>query len=406
MSLTFLHAADLHLDSPMKGLREHASPLAERFAQSTNRAFENLIALAIEKRVEAVLLAGDLYDRKDRSLKARFVLRDGLQKLAAAQIKTFIVHGNHDPLSGANDQVPLPDSVHVFHGHWSEQMVQSASGIRYRVQGMSYPQSEMSENLALQYRRTGDELSLGLLHANVSQNPNHQNYAACSEADLMRTGLDYLALGHVHSHQVYRWPGGAAAYSGNLQARHRGESGEKGALLVTLDETRSTPPRVEFVACDVLRWHVIDCDADAFDHIEALMTSVLAEARLRIENSGLGEGVVALKIRGGNTLMRELKRADAQHSFEDRLERELVSCSALLELVDYVFLVGQREASSSPLSVELSTPLSEEQLDELWETAGLNDLDVALRQLGLAPLSRPDLAKRALQRVLFELEGG
>jgi DNA repair protein SbcD/Mre11 len=403
VTLRFLHAADLHLDSPMKGLRESASHLDSAFAQCTNLAFEKMIQLAIDSNVEAVLLAGDLYDRKDRSLKARFVLRDGLMRLHEAKIKTFIVHGNHDPLSGADEHLLLPPSVTVFSGSWNHVKVTSQTGIEYVVQGISYLQSEVTQNLSAHYHRVGDVPNIGILHANVGNDAWHSNYSACTPDDLSAADLDYWALGHVHTQKTFELQNGVAAYSGNLQSRHRGEMGIKGCVLVELDETRVKRAQVKHVSCDVLRWHVIEVDIATLSNLDELISELESRSRNALAQSGLKHGVIGVHLVGAGAVAGALKRADAKSAFEERLERQLSDVGLLLERVDYNCL--PQAGPFSGLLNEALVQVHQEPDDALWAKAKLEDLDVMLSQLGLPPLNRAQLIFRAQARLLAELAG-
>ena len=159
--LKFLHAADLHLGSPFKGLAGDGT-LPAVFADCTFDAFTKAVDLALAEQVDAVLLAGDLYDQRDRSLKARLHLRDQLQRLHVAGIPSFLVHGNHDPLDADPGGLSLPSSVTVFGPAWEEVQLPG-----FRVQGVSFATAETKENLTAHFHRRGPEPTIGLLHCNL-----------------------------------------------------------------------------------------------------------------------------------------------------------------------------------------------------------------------------------------------
>ena len=112
--LRFVHAADLHLDSPFGGLRSLAPEIAETLYQATFKAYDNIIDLCIQEQVNALLIAGDIFDGADRSLRAQLKFRDGLIRLQEANIRSFICHGNHDPLDGWEAQLTFPEGCHRF----------------------------------------------------------------------------------------------------------------------------------------------------------------------------------------------------------------------------------------------------------------------------------------------------
>ena len=94
----FVHTADLHLDSPFLGIQEVNEHVAGELREATFRTFDRIVELCLKRHVDFLLIAGDIYDSRDRSLRAQLRLRDGLRPLSEAGIPTFIVHGNHDPL--------------------------------------------------------------------------------------------------------------------------------------------------------------------------------------------------------------------------------------------------------------------------------------------------------------------
>ena len=162
---------------------------------------------------------------------ARFHLQRELERLHAAQIPSFIVHGNHDPLSGDPGGIELPPSTTVFGASWGEVKVVRDGAVRFRVQGVSFQDAQVHENLARHFHRVGPELTIGLLHCNLGGQGAHADYAPCSADDLDAAGLDYWALGHVHTrHTVKLKSGGLAAYPGNTQGRQVNETGPRGVF--------------------------------------------------------------------------------------------------------------------------------------------------------------------------------
>ena len=108
-SLKFVHTADLHLDSPFVGMRNEAPEhVADDLCRATFDAYANIIDLCIEEQVHALLIAGDVYDGGDRSFRAQLKFGDGLQRLDDAGIRSFVCHGNHDPLDGWEARLELP----------------------------------------------------------------------------------------------------------------------------------------------------------------------------------------------------------------------------------------------------------------------------------------------------------
>ena len=260
MSLVkFVHAADLHLDSPFKQIRGEApGHVAERLYEATFDAWTNIVDLCVAERVDALLVAGDVYDGADRSLRAQRAFIAGLERLDGAGIRSFVCHGNHDPLDGWEAKLDYPPRCHRFGTAWESVPVFRDDPERAVVTGISYPTREVRENLVAELQAETGRFQIGLLHANVGGNADHDSYAPCSVDDLSRTGIDYWALGHVHAREVLRDAAPTVIYPGNPQGRHPNERGARGVYIVEAGEDRSVAH--QFWITDVVRWEQIDLD--------------------------------------------------------------------------------------------------------------------------------------------------
>ena len=403
--IKLLHAADLHLGSPFKGLASEGE-LPPAFADCTYRAFTRLIDLALAEKVDGVLLAGDLYDQRDRSLRARLHLIGELRRLDAAGIRSFLVHGNHDPLDADPGGLALPASVKVFGAGW--ELVDAGA---YCVQGMSFPTTEVKENLATHFGRRGDKPTVGLLHCNLGGRSEHSNYAPCALEDLARADLDYWALGHVHTRAQFPLSTRSlAAYPGNLQGRHVNETGERGALLVTLDPERVQAPVTRFVALDTIRWHWLEVRIDADASLDALLDRSVAA--IRKAAVGVEGHVVRLELTGRGVLHEHFDSAQKRGEFASALRLRLVGPVLLESLRDATAGAWELEtliASGglvSEVALRLRATPGMAELDRLWADAGLEALDAAMLELGLSPLrpGAPALLAEAATRAVDVLE--
>ena len=252
--LRFVHTADLHLDSPFIGIKAIAPDnVATALRDATFSAYENIIDLCIDEQVDALIVAGDVYDSADRSLRAQLKFVDGLKRLDQAGIRSFVCHGNHDPLDGWEAHLDYPSSCTCFGSESDVVPVFEDDPERAVVHGISYPKQDVYENLALRLGTADSStFSIGLVHANVGSDASHVNYAPCSLDDLERSGMDYWALGHVHSRQVLSERSPTVVYPGNPQGRHPNESGARGVYLVEVDDDGDI--RLDFRTVDTVRW--------------------------------------------------------------------------------------------------------------------------------------------------------
>lgn len=273
-SFRFVHAADLHIDSPFAGVGDADNRVATRLREATYEAFQNLVDLCINQNADFLVIAGDVYDGADRSVRAQLRFRDGLSKLAEAGIQSFVVHGNHDPLDGWQSSISWPEGVHIFGATPEWKNFEKNGEVVAAVQGMSYPTREVTENLATQFAppESGNLFAIGLLHANVGANAAHPNYAPCTVEDLSASGIDYWALGHVHTRQTLKRAAPVIAYPGNTQGRHPNETGARGALVVDVDPSGAS--RSDFVALDVVRWERSDVDISNLETIDSLDSAI------------------------------------------------------------------------------------------------------------------------------------
>jgi len=309
-TFTFLHAADLHLDTPFEGLGRVDPDLAEELRDASLRAFERLVDLALERRVAFVVFAGDIYDGAERGLRAQLRFRRGLARLSDAEIPSFIVHGNHDPLGeGWSAISEWPHRVHVFSSGEVEAVPVEIDGARIAtVHGTSFGRRAETENLARRFRRGAEGgIHVGVLHCNVEGQAEHDPYAPCSLEDLRSAGLDYWALGHVHTRQTLLQGQSWAAYPGNLQGRSfkPAEQGAKGALLIQVED--DAVRQIEFCSLAPVIFASIPVDISGLEDLAQLADAMIERAaRVAAEAGGIDGLLVRAELRGRGPLHGEL----------------------------------------------------------------------------------------------------
>jgi len=316
----FVHAADLHLDSPFKGLSRVPETVRRRLKEAAFVSLQRIVDAARRERADFVVLAGDLYDAADRSLRAQLRLKRMLEDLAEDGIGVFAVHGNHDPESGRKAMLDWPENLHVFGS--------SAVGCvpAYRrdgqlaayVYGISYAHAAVTENLALRFvKREGAPFHLAILHGNVDGMPGHDPYAPCRLSELTAAGFDYWALGHVHDRRVlHEYP--HVVYPGNIQGRSMRETGPKGAYLVRVSETGRVS--LEFMDTADVLWAEAAVPIDgAVREQEFLDRLTDAAERARAEASGRPV-VLRLRLDGRGPLHEKLLDAAVAEEWLEELK--------------------------------------------------------------------------------------
>jgi len=314
----FVHAADLHLDSPFVGLKTYREKLARDLMAATFTALQRIVDLCLEKEAEFLLLAGDLFDGPGRSLRAQLRLRRELERLAAAGIETFMVHGNHDHLGGKSVTLNWPAGVHIFPAQQVEMAeVHRGGATLSRIYGLSHEGPEEPDNLVRRFpAATRGPLAIGLLHANLDGSAEHENYAPCALADLTAPAYDYWALGHIHRAGIRREAQPAVVYAGNPQGRHVKEAGPRGCYLVEVDGHQVLP---QFYPTAVIGWEEASVDISSLEN----MDQVLAALEKTLEEHRAGpcqEGLILrLSLGGRGPVHRELKFPGALEEILEQL---------------------------------------------------------------------------------------
>jgi DNA repair exonuclease SbcCD nuclease subunit len=280
-----VHAADLHLDSPLRGLERYTGAPAHRVRDATRRAFENLIGLCIDEEAKLLCLAGDLWDGEWRDYSTGLFFAAQMTRLREAGISVVWIRGNHDAQSRVTRHVKLPENVRELSTKKAESVELSEIGVV--VHGQGFASRDVRDNLARAYPAAQRDLvNVGLLHTSVDGRPGHDPYAPCSVTDLVALGYDYWALGHVHRREIlHRDPW--LVFPGNLQGRHVKEQGDKGASIIHVESGRVS--EVEHRALDVVRWAVCSVDAsecrsgdDVVERVEAELRRELLSAESRL----------------------------------------------------------------------------------------------------------------------------
>ena len=265
----FLHAADLHLDSPFRGLGRRDAELAQRLRDASLLALQRLVQTAIDRDCHFVVLAGDLYDGLERGVRAQLALRRAADRLHEADIALVMLNGNHDPIElGYKAVREWPSSTWQLSAGKPQVVELTTAAGRVTITGQSFPTKRVTTSLAADYPRpTGDGLHVAMLHTELVQGDATNPYSPTRLEDLVTAPFHYWALGHVHDPKVLRRGSPVVAYPGNLQGRHFGECGPRGALLVE-GEPRSL--QVESVGLAPFVFERVVVDVTDFTDLTAL----------------------------------------------------------------------------------------------------------------------------------------
>lgn len=407
-AVTIIHAADIHLDSPLRGLgRLGDDRLAGRLRLATRTAFVNLVDFTLREAPDALVLAGDIYDGDWQDYATGRFFVEQMDRLDAAGIPVITAAGNHDADSVITRALTLPKNVHVMSTTAPETWRLDDAGVAFHGQG--FATRAVLQNLARHYPEPiPDLVNVGILHTSIAGYDNHDLYAPCTVADLQATGYEYFALGHVHTREVVCEGHTTAAFSGNLQDRHVHETGPKGAYVVTLRAGK--PAELNFEPLDVARWEHLTLDVgEAADLNDVL--NVVQQALTKARQDAEDRPVVA------RLTLTGVSEAAAALTDSERLENEVDLIARRLDVA--VESVRNRTRPPAP-----SLSLSAADLAALYDIAGsagfaaaafggerwsklANETTPLLRRLGLAaPDPGPDPGRDALQLLLARFAGG
>lgn len=300
MAFRFVHSADIHLDSPLRSLALRNPELADLIGNATRQAFTGIIDLCLAEEVDALFLAGDLYDGDQTSMKTARYFAHQLHRLDQAGIRVFIVRGNHDALSRITKELVLPESVKVFSGRAEAIPIEGAAGKpRVVIHGLSFAQPHAPDSLLPRYKPPVEgAVNVGILHTSLAGAPGHDPYAPCSVADLRATDFRYWALGHVHKRFVADGPC-TIVMPGNPQGRDINEAGTRSVTLGTIADDGSI--RIEERCTSVAQFERTVVDANGIAEWRDLVGAA-AKAMQRTREGVPGHLVVRLKIVGKTPL--------------------------------------------------------------------------------------------------------
>lgn len=364
-SFRFIHTADIHLDSGFRGIASREDEAAELVRDATRRAFTGLVDEAIRRRVDFIVIAGDLYDGEWPDIRTAFFVRGELARLREAGVPVYLAKGNHDAEGEVADALPRPENLHVFPS--DSPATFEIEEHRVALHGQSFATREITEDLSLRYPdpRPG-WFNIGVLHTSCDGRPGHDSYAPCSPEQLRLRDYDYWALGHVHGHEILceKPP---IVFPGCLQGRHPREAGAKGACFVTVDAGRAT---IAPLHTDVVRWADLTVPLDPAASL-ADLDQVLRAEFLAIADTCEGRTVIARVNLTGQSVLDGLLRAMAYADLRDRI-------SALASDFRSVFLeqvkLRTRPAAEAPDAPDIGalSPILDELVadPDIWGSLG------------------------------------
>jgi DNA repair exonuclease SbcCD nuclease subunit len=303
LSFSFIHAADIHLDSPLTGLEQYEGAPVDKIRSATRDAFKNLVDTAIDNRVSFIIIAGDLYDGDWKDYNTGLFFASQMVRLQKENITVFMIRGNHDAASLITKELKLPANVIEFSTKQAESHLLEELGVA--IHGQGFASRSVEENLVKNYpSRKEGYLNIGILHTSANGREGHETYAPCSIGDMKEKGYDYWALGHIHMRELLHEKEPVILFPGNIQGRHIKETGDKGCTLVSVRD--GAIESLTQLSLDVLRWELIELDVSGLDSIEEIMDEargLLEEKYQEVDGRFLA---IRFRIHGATNVHQEL----------------------------------------------------------------------------------------------------
>ena len=305
----FIHAADIHLDSPLLNLEQYDGAPAEELRVATREAFDNLIQLAIDETVDFLLIAGDLYDKDSPDFHTPIHVRRKFRELHDRQIPVFIIQGNHDATTVAKkafESLQMPPNVTVF--PTNKPKTAYLEQLNVAIHGQGFATKSVTDDLSAKYPDAeSGQFNIGLLHTNLGGRDSHDNYAPSTTEGLLAKGYQYWALGHIHKRD--RGLGGRNQiihYSGNTQGRHIREAGPRGCTLVTVDAQHQIS--MKFRPTDVWRWMECQISANQCETPDDVIADVCGDLEKKLQDADDRSLAVRVRVAGASPAHRALMK--------------------------------------------------------------------------------------------------
>jgi DNA repair protein SbcD/Mre11 len=323
----FIHAADLHLDSPLRGLSARSQDAASRVQTASREALESMIDLAISEQCEFIVIAGDLFDGQWKDFRTGLYFASQMARLKAAKIQVVIIQGNHDAENSFVARLELSENVKLLSSKRPETFL--LEPIKVAIHGQSFATREVTENIALRYPSPVPGcLNIGVLHTALEGHAGqHATYAPCTVDQLKNHGYDYWALGHVHDFMLLHDTSNPAdphiVYSGVIQGRNIRETGQKGVVLVTVEDGQIQ--NAEFRPLGTVAWHSIHVSVDGINSVNALLQAATSAVEGAYQSANRTACAVRVRLCGSSSLRSRL--LTERDDFKQQLETAMAGLS-------------------------------------------------------------------------------
>ena len=349
--MKIIHCADLHLDSKMTAnlSREQARERRKEIL----RTFTRMVEYAAKHEVRVILIAGDLFDTRNVSAMVRNTVRDMI--CSHPEIDFLYLKGNHDSDNFLSKLEDVPQNLLLFGDEWQTYLYGNVA-----ITGLELSRDNRSvcyNSLVLEH----DLFNIVTLHGQLENYMSKDQVESISLNDLKNKNIDYLALGHVHSMLMERLDSrGLYCYSGCLEGRGFDECGEKGFVLIDVDEEQRTAT-YQFVPIAARTLYTLEVD------VSGVMTTQEAAGRMEqaIADAAYSSGsMVKFVLTGEVEVDAEFNCEYLQDLFSDYFYFEKVYDQTKLR-VNYSDYEKDESLKGEFIRMDLNSDMSEESKTEV-----------------------------------------
>ncbi|TAA70567.1 DNA repair exonuclease [Planococcus salinarum] len=352
--IRFIHTADLHLGSPFTGISGLASAQRKKLADTVYQAFDTLIDYSVREEPDFLLIAGDIYDGEDRTLRAQYRFQKGMERLKEAGIPVIICHGNHDHLDGGWTRFELPGNVHVFDGGVTSHSF-TVSGNKVTVTGFSYDKRHVKEAKIHEFPQADESSAyhIGMLHGSMDGDSSHAVYAPFKKEQLLSKNYQYWALGHIHLRQILHTDP-YIVYPGNIQGRHRKETGPKGFYDVRLENAETS---MEFIRTSAVCFDSLEVSCKGIIHMNELIDACTeAVEKYTAENDAV---MAVLHLKDVDEHSAELLEGVPAEALLEAIQEAIESSAAEAWITSIIMEDAYSETRVSAIGEKISATMAE-----------------------------------------------
>jgi len=379
MSFRFIHTADVHLDSPLRSLALKDQGIAELVSNATRETFVRIVDLCISEEVDALLIAGDLFDGELHSMKTAAFFSKEMRRLTNAHIKAYLLRGNHDALSKLTRHLQLPDGVFVFPGKPTSFELKENNAI---LHALSFAKPKVPDSLVPKYPAPVEgAINIGLLHTSLAGSGAHDTYSPCSLDDLETQGYDYWALGHIHKRQIVEMASSTIVMPGIPQGRHINEAGSKSVTLVDISDAHEVRTQEHFLA--VAQFERLGVDLSGLSEWSEMIERVKSSIAVLQHRASAEQLITRIELTGKTQLAPRMHR---DHDLLLEEMRQIASACGAVHCEQISVQTKRPEAATSPVGAA-PDPLRE------------------LQQIALETTTRQPLMEHEFSQLLKKLTG-